>query len=438
MDNLWVEILIVLLMILANGLFALSEIALVTARRTRLNKAAQDGDRGARRALEMMRKPGRFLSTVQIGITLIGIFSGAFGGARIAAHLEPALARVELLAPHAGWLSLALVVVLITYFSLVLGELVPKRLGMSRPEQIAGRVAPLMGILSRIAAPFVSLLSASTSLVVRLLGVEATAEPVVTEEDVRLMIDQGTAIGIFDPLEEEMVEHVFRLADRKVEAIITPRTELVWLDLNDPQAEIIDRVKSCSHSIYPVAEEHLDHVLGLVSARDLLLQLLENGAIDLRAALRPALFVPEGLPALRILERLRQNRVESALVMDEYGGIQGMVTLFDILEAIVGDLPEDGCRPAAEVSQVSEDAWTMEGMLPIDEFREILGVRRLPRQQESNYQTVSGFVMAYLDRIPEVGDAFQWGGFRFEVQSMDLRKVEQVLVKRVPKDIGER
>ncbi|MBN1265784.1 MAG: HlyC/CorC family transporter [Anaerolineales bacterium] len=434
MNNIWIEMLIVLLMILANGLFALSEIALVTAKRTRLYKAAQDGDSGAARALELMKKPGRFLSTVQIGITLIGIFSGAFGGARIAVHLVPVLAGFEPLAPYAEGLSLGIVVVGITYLSLVLGELVPKRVGMNRPETIAGRVAPLMNFISRLAAPFVSLLSYSTNTVVRLLGVKPSFEPAVTEEDVRMMIDQGAETGIFDPIEEEMVEHVFRLADRRVEAIITPRTELVWLDLSETESEIIYKVKACGHSHYPVAEKHLDHVLGIVSARDLLVQLLDEGSLKLRDVLRPALFVPEGLPALRMLEQFRQSQAETALVLDEYGGIQGMVTLFDILEAIVGDLPEEGRQQIPGVVQVTESTWLLEGMLPVDEFKEILSVRKLPKQSESNYQTVSGFVMAYLDRIPEIGDEFNWGAYRFEVREMEGRKVDQILVTRTHRE----
>jgi len=434
MNNLWLEILIILVMILANGLFALSEIALVTAKRTRLYKASQDGDKKAERALELMKKPGRFLSTVQIGITLIGIFSGAFGGARIAVHLVPFFSGIEKLAPYAESLSLGIVVVVITYLSLVLGELVPKRLGMSKPESIAGYVAPLMNFISRLASPFVWLLSVSTTMVVRLIGAQTASEPAVTEEDVRLMIDQGAETGVFDPLEEEMVEHVFRLADRRVEAIITPRTELVWLDLSESELEIIKKVKSCGHSYYPVAEEHLDKVLGIVSARDLLVQLLDEGSINPRAVLRPALFVPEGLAALKILERFRQNHAETALVLDEYGGIQGMVTLFDILEAIVGDLPEEGEQQIPGVVMISEDKWLLEGMLPIDEFKEILAVRKLPQEKESNYQTVSGFMMTCLDRIPEVGDEFNWGTFRFEVREMEGRKVEQVLVIKTKKE----
>jgi putative hemolysin len=341
---------------------------------------------------------------------------------------------VELLAPYAEVISLTIVVILITYFSLVLGELVPKRLAMNKPEKIAGRVAPMMSFLSRIASPFVSLLSVSTTTVVRLLGVEQTTEPAVTEEDVRMMIDQGAESGVFDPLEEKLVEHIFRLADRRVEAIITPRTELVWLDLSQTQDQIIQQVKDCVHSHYPVAHEHLDEVLGLVSARDLLIQLLDEGRMDLKSVIKPALFIPEGLPALLILERFKQSHVESALVLDEYGGIQGMVTLFDILEAIVGDLPEEGSPQIQGVIELSDSTWLIEGMLPIDEFQELLSIRGLPRQNESNYQTVSGFMMSNLDRIPEIGDKFAWDSFRFEVRAMDGRKVDQVLVTRVDRE----
>lgn len=433
-----VEILIVLLLILANGLFALSEIALVTARKTRLYKAAKDGNSGAEKALEMMQKPGRFLSTVQIGITLIGIFSGAFGGSRIAVYLVPLISSFEPLAAYAEAISLGIVVVAITYFSLVLGELVPKRLAMNNAERVAGLVAPLMNFLSRMASPFVSVLSFSTNAVVRLLGVDTSTEPAVTEEDVRMMIDQGAETGVFDPMEEKMVQHVFRLADRRVEAIITPRTELVWLDVSEPQDQVIRRVKSAGHSQYPVADEHLDQVLGLVSARDLLVQLIERGTLDLKEVLRPALFVPEGLPALKILDRFQQSHVESALVLDEYGGIQGMVTLFDILEAIVGDLPEEGGSPIQGVIELSDSSWLVEGMLPIDEFKDLLSVRVLPKHAESNYQTVSGFIMANLDRIPEVGDQFQWDQYRFEVRAMEGRKVDQVLAARVSKGRGEK
>jgi putative hemolysin len=419
---------VVILLIIINGIFAMSEIAVVSARKTRLQQWAEEGNPKARAALELANNPNRFLSTIQIGITLIGILAGAFGGATIARELAVMLDTIPWLAPYSHPLSLVLVVLVITYLSLVVGELVPKRLALNNPERLALAVAGPMQLLSRLAYPAVHLLGLSTERILRTLGVQPSTEPPVTEEDIRALIEQGTQAGMFEAAEQEMVERVFRLGDRRVSAVMTPRTEIVWLDIEASAAEIRQTITTSVHSRFLVADGSLDDILGVVHAKDLLAHILGGQTLDLSATLQQPLYVPESMRALKALELFKQSATHIALVINEYGGIQGLVTPSDILEAIVGDLPEAGEVLDPLAVQREDGSWLLDGMLPVDEFKDLFDLGELPGEDQGIYQTLAGFVILQLGRIPAVADHFQWDRLRIEVVDMDGNRVDKVLV----------
>ncbi len=428
------EILFILLLVLANGIFAMSEMAVVAARKTRLRQLADRGDAKARAALEMAHAPESFLSTIQIGITLVGILAGALGGGTIAGQLAFQMSRVPLLAPYSEALSLGMVVLGITYLALILGELVPKRLALNSPERIAAAVAPSMRTLSRIASPVVRLLGASTTLVLRALGAGRAAEHPVTAEEVKILIEEGTRAGMFEEAEQDMVERVFRLGDRRVSALMTPRLETIWLDANDSSHELRRKISGSVHSWFPVSEGSLDNVLGVVRAKELLTDCIGGQPIELRKASRRPLFVPESMGALKVLELFKQTGTHVALVIDEFGNVEGLVTLNDILEAIVGDMPSAGVPAEPQVVRREDGSWLLDGRLPIDEFRDLFGNREMPEHEKDNYQTLAGFVLTRLGRIPSAADHFEWNGLRFEVMDMDDNRVDKVLVARVRPD----
>ncbi len=434
MASIALEVAVIVVLILLNGLLAMSEIAIVAARKTWLQRRAEEGDGGARAAVQLAETPNQFLATVQIGISLVGVLAGAFGGATIAERIASELDGVPLLAPYAEAIGVIAVVLVITYLSLVLGELVPKRLGLSRAEQVARAIAPAMRMLSRITAPLVQLLSLSTDLVLRLLGTDSTAQEPVTEEEIKLMIEEGTQVGVFEPGEQELVEQVFRLADVPLEALMMPRPEVVWIDATDPPEEIQGRIATGGHSRYPVARDDLDNTLGMLYARDLLNQCLAGQPLDLEAALRPAVFLPETITALEAVERLKETRTDVALVIDEYGGVQGLVTADDVLEALVGDIdvPGEPLEPAA--TQRHDGTWLLDGLLAVDEVKEALGLKELPFEDKVRYQTLAGLVLLSLGRIPEEGDRFACCGWRFEVLDMDGLRVDKVLGTHVEQE----
>jgi putative hemolysin len=434
MDSILTQVLIIIGLIIANGFLAMAEIAIVSARKVRLQQRAEEGDAKAKIALELANSPSRFLSTIQIGITLVGILAGAFGGVTIAEQLAPKLNRIAWIAPHGGAVSLSIVVLGITYLSLIIGELVPKQIALHHAERISAAVAPSMRTLSWLAAPLVKLLSLSTQLVLRTFGVRPSEEVTVTEEEIKLMIEQGTQEGVFEPSEQEIVERVFRLGDRTANSLMTPRPDVVWLDPNEPPEEIQQKITADSHTHYPVAEGQIDHIIGLVNSKDLLSQNLSCQPIDLRSVLRPALFIPESMSALDMLERFKQKRTHVAFVIDEHGGFQGLVTTSDILEAIVGDIPMPDEAEEAEIIQREDGSWLVDGKVPADELKDLLQTDELPFENENLYQTLGGLVMAFLGRIPKSGDHFEWGGFRFEVMDMDGHRVDKVLISPLTPD----
>lgn len=422
------QVLVILFLLLANGILAMAEIAIVSARRARLKQLADAGDLGARSALRLSENPSHFLSTVQIGITLVGILAGAFGGAALADPLAGVLRQVPLLERYASEIAFGVVVLLITYFSLVIGELVPKRLALVNPERVAGLLAPSMRVLSRLTGPLVTLMTVSTDAVVRLLGVRATNDQTVTEEEVKIMIDEGTATGVFEPSEREIVGRVFRLGDLDVGALMTPRSEIVALDIKDPEETIREKLTRYSYSRFPVISGSVDNVVGVVKTKDILARYLAGKPLALEAILGAPLFVPEGMKALELLEKFKEDQTHIAMVIDEYGGVQGVVTINGVLESVVGNLSLGEGKDVPTVLERADGSFLVDGRLATHEFKEKLGFKTLP--DEDAYQTVGGFVMAMLGRIPTEGDAFEWDGWRVEVMDMDGRRVDKVLVQQ--------
>jgi putative hemolysin len=425
------ELVIVFLLILLNSLFALSEMAIVSARKTRLQQRAEGGDRGARAALDLSEEPTRFLSTVQIGITLIGILSGAFGGATIAETIANALSRIPWLAPYSEAIGVGVVVLVITYLSLVVGELVPKRIALNNAESIAVRVAAPMTRLSRWARPAVTLLSHSTDAVLRLLGIKPSDEPMITEEEIKLMIYEGARTGIFEEAEREILGRVFRLGDRKVSTLMTYRTELVWLDIDDPMDDNLQKVAEAGYSRFAVCRGNPDDVLGFIQVKDLFARSLSNEPIDLAELIRPANFIPESMSALELLDYFRERKDRMALVVDEFGGVAGLVTLNDVLEAIVGDIPTVADHYEPEVIRREDGSLLLDGALSIEELKELLRLEDLPEEEEAGYETLGGMLMAQFGRIPATGDYLELKDLRFEVVDMDGYRVDKVLVSAI-------
>ncbi|MFN8484762.1 MAG: hemolysin family protein [Anaerolineae bacterium] len=421
-----IEIGIVLLLVLLNGFFAMAELAVVSSRRARLQQRADKGDAGAAAALRLAANPDRFLSTVQIGITLIGILAGAFGGATLSASLA------YLLEPYLGASSLAvatlIVVLFITYLSLVIGELVPKRVALQDPEGIASRVARPMTTLSHVARPAVALLTPSSNLLLRLLGISPSTAPAVTEEEIRQLIVEGTQAGVFEAAEQHMMERVIRLGDQRVDDLMTPRTEVVWLDVTDTADEHWQTICENHHSQYPVVEGSPDRVLGIAATKDLWPTAMGE-PINVRAATRPALFVPKTLLALTLLDTFRESGERVAVVTDEYGGTQGLISITDVLRAIVGEVAAEA-EDEPGVIRRDDGSWLVDGGIGVEEMSEVVGVGLPPASDRADYQTVGGFVMAQLGRVPRAGESFTWQGYSFEVMDMDGRRVDKVLVMR--------
>jgi putative hemolysin len=430
MANVGFEMLVILLLVLVNGIFAMSEISVVSARKARLHQRADMGDKRARAALELARNPDEFLSTVQIGITLIGTLAGAFGGARIAEPLAEVLAvRFPSIAAYSETLAMALVVGAITYLSLILGELLPKRLGLNNPEGMASIVAGPMRGLSRIVAPLVWVLTMSTDLVIKLLRVPAASEPAVTEEEIKVMLEQGAQLGVLSAAESEVAQRVFRLGERRAGTLMTPRPEIVWLDIEDSWEEMCQQIVESGHARFPVSRGSLDNVIGVVEAKSLLGCRLTTGEVDITSVMRAPQFVPETFPAVQLLELFHNSRLHLALVVDEFGSIQGLVTVQDLLEAVAGDItaPGEHAEDALAV-QRPDGSWLLDGALPAGDFTELFRLSELPGALEGTYETLGGFVMMHLGRIPQLTDRFQWKGYQFEVVDMDGHRVDKVLV----------
>ncbi len=427
----WFDILVLFLLILLNGFFALSELAVVSSRRARLVNLVTDGVRGAERALKLSEEPTTFLSTVQIGITMVAIVSGAYGEGAFADPLASVLVTVPGVGEWADILSSAIVVVGIAYVSLIIGELVPKRLALNNPERLACFVAGPMAYLSWIATPFVLLLRRSTELVLRLIGARNLNEATVTEEEVKTMIAEGTEAGVFEKAEREMIEGVLRMADRSVRSIMVPRPDIVWLDIDDDIQSSMEEIAASGHSRYPVGREDLDDIIGIVGAKSLLEQFYRSGKIDLKAAAEQPLYVHESTSVLRLLDMFKSSIVHMAVVLDEHGTVQGIVTPTDILTGIAGELPEEDEDVSPSAVQREDGSWLLDAQMSVYEVERILDVRGLA-VDDAEYTTLAGFILSQLGHIPEAGEFFYWKGWRFEVVDMDGRRVDKVLANWSP------
>lgn len=426
------EIIIILVLIALNGIFAMSEFALVSARKSRLQQQVEGGDARAAVALELANTPTPFLSTIQIGITLVGICAGAFGGATIAEGLSTYLKNIPTLAPYSDIISITLVVVVITYLTLIFGELVPKRLALNNAESIASTVAKPIHILSILAAPLVVILSRSTDAVLRIMRIREVTERPVTEEEIKILLEESSEAGVIEKAELNMVEGVFDLGDRRVMSMMTHRSDIIALDLDDPVDENLRKMTQSRRSNFPAYVGDLDNIIGMVSIKDVLARMVEGGTADIRACVTKPLFVPDAIPVLKLLESFKEAGLPIALVTDEYGSTQGLITLHDILEAIVGDVRTLG-EPVERPVVVRENgSWLIDGSTPIDNIKDILSVSVFPGEEEGQYRTIAGLVMYVLQRIPVAGDSIDIGGLRYEVVDMDGIQVDKVLVTRVP------
>ena len=424
------DILLLFLLIVLNGVFAMSEIAIVSARRARLMQMAEAGRKGASHALTLASEPTRFLSSVQVGITSIGILNGAIGEGAIAARLRPTLEQVPVLAPYADTLSLAIMVGVLTYVSLIIGELVPKRLALIHPETIASAIARPMEIVAAVARPIVLLLSVSTDSILRLFRVRQAKQPGVTADEVRVMLEQGAEEGVFEPTQHELVTNVLNLDDRHVGAVLTRRSDIVYLDIRDSADTIREKMRDQTHSVLPLCDGGLDKVLGFVRSTKVMAQILETRQPDLSALGEPPLFVPETMTLMKLLEQFKRTHLPVALVVDEFGDVEGLVSFTDVISSIVGDLPtEPGEEPA--IVQREDGSWLLDGAVDLDAALRTLGAEAIVSDEDrQHFHTLGGLAMVALGRVPRTGDVFERGDYRFEVVDMDGNRVDRILASR--------
>ena len=426
------DIFLLLLLIVVNGLLAMSEIAVVSARKSRLQKLADDGSPGAQTALDLSMEPSSFLSTIQVGITTVGILSGAIGENALADPLAKWLADFPILAPYARGLALSFVVVLLTYFSVVVGELVPKRLGLLAPEAIAVVIASPMVFLARLVRPLVWLFSSSSSLILKILRARPSNDTTVTNDEINVLMEQGAEAGVFHESEQAIVSNVLRLDEQRIAAIMTHRNDIYALDLDDPEEEIRKCISDSPYTRIVVCRDGLEHVVGILRTADLLKLALTGETLDIEPYLRMPLFVPEGVTTTHLLENFRKARQQFALIVDEYGELQGMVTLTDVLASIVGDVPSSDSAEMEDIVPRDDDSWLIDGSVTIERLKSVIDIDdEFPGEDENAYNTVGGLAMYVLGRIPAVADTFEAAGFRFEVVDMDKNRVDKILLIRL-------
>jgi len=424
---LYLELLVLLILTLFNGVLAMSELSVVSSRKSRIKHMKNLGERNIRAVLQLKEDPNRFLSTVQIGITLVGIVAGAFSGATVAGRLGQWLNAFASIAPHGQTIGIAITVAGITYMSLILGELVPKRIALSRPEQVAALVArPMIG-LSFLAAPAVWILKISSEVFMGIFGLSGVRQSTVSEEEVKSLIAEGTMAGIFAPQEREMIEGVLRSADRPVRLIMTPRTEIAWVDATATRPEIFETLATKHYSRLLVCDGRVDRPIGVIHAKDLLPVALRCEEIDLKALMMPALFVPEGISVLKLVDLFKREKLRVAVVVDEHGSTEGLITLTDVLESIAGDLPDHGEEIDPPIVRREDGSWLVDGALAIDEFEAHTGLAGLCK--EEGLYTMAGFFMHHTERMPEPGMHFTHRNVRFEVLDMDGRRIDKLLVQ---------
>jgi putative hemolysin len=423
-----IEIILIFVLILANGVFAMAEIAVVSSRKARLLRSAQKGNRRAVIALDLANNPDAFLSTVQVGITTIGVLAGAVGGVTIAAQIDAAFERIPALQPWSEAIGVGVVVLAITYLSVVLGELAPKRIALNHPERIAMALAPSMHALSRFASPLVAVLGGSSRVILWLLRIPRLPHAPVTEEELRILLRQGALAGTIEKHEGEIVERVFRLGDRPARAIMTPRTEVEWVDITWPLAELQDVVRASSHSLFPVIDALPNRVIGVLHAKHFF---EATDADDLRSRIEPVVTVSETLRGLELLERFRETRARMAVVVDEFAAVEGIATPQDILEGLVGELPEAGVEYEPPIVVRADGSWSVDAFVDMEELKSVTGAQAFSGQKDGVYQTVAGWAIERLGHIPKIGESFEASGYRFEIADMDGRRVDRILVSRL-------
>jgi putative hemolysin len=431
------EIIIILALVIINGILSMTEMALVSSKKSRLQHLAENGDMGAKKALDALSDPNRFFSSIQIGITLIGILAGVFGGATVAKNLGEWLKGIAFIGRYGHTIGIGVVVVGITYLSLVIGELVPKRLALNHPEKISSLMAAPMNFLARIAAPFVFLLGLSTDTMLMILRVRPKEEHSHTEDEIKILIEESTQAGVFERDEQDFATRALSLGDIGINDIMTPRPDIVSLNIDDQPEEIWEKVTASGHSQFPVYRQDPDNILGMVSIKDLLARFVAEQDQDLQAVLFPPLFVYESLGALKVLELFKQSGKHVALIIDEYGTVQGIVTLHDIFEALVGDIPTLESAEDPIAFRREDGSWLIDGLLPLDKFKELFEIGAMPQEETGHYRTIAGFMLLNFKQIPTTGSCFEWSGLRFEVVDMDGCRIDKVLIEPVrEKDNG--
>lgn len=422
------EILVILILILLNGIFSMSEIALVSSRKSRLEAQAKNGDTKAQAALHLANSPNRFLSTVQIGITLIGILTGVFSGANITEDIQSFVAANELLQPYSNAIAVTLVVIMITYLSLVLGELVPKRIGLSNPEGIAKFMATPMNVLSKLTSPFIWILSVSNDFIIKLLGIKPN-ENAVTEDEIKAIIQEGVSEGAVQEIEHEIMKNVFQLGDRRISSLMTYRQDIVFLDINDDVENNREKILTHRHSQYPVCNEYIDEVVGIIYSKDLLYPNLEQQLAKLSEIIKDALFLPENTKAYFVLEQFKEKRIHNGIVVDEYGSVAGIVTINDIFDALVGDISETNEFEYAIV-QREDGSYLIDAQIPFEEFLQYFLIPVPDRREMYGFNTLGGFALNLLNKIPRTGDTFIWNEYHFEIVDMDKSRIDKILFKK--------
>ncbi|WP_435224693.1 hemolysin family protein [Niabella hirudinis] len=417
------ELFIIALLILLNGLFSMSEIALVSARKARLEAQANKGDKRAEAALKLASHPDVFLSTVQIGITLIGILTGIYSGEKITGRIASFVEQFPAIASYSKGIATTTVVIIITYFTLIFGELVPKRIGLSRPEKIAKFAAQPMRWVSIITYPFIWLLTKSSGLIGKLFNIKSENNQ-VTEEEIKAIISEGTEQGTLEETEQEIIERVFHLSDRNITSLMTHRSDIVWFKVNDTEEMIREKILKEPHSIYPICDEEIDDIKGVISLKDLY---TSKDTVPFSELMRPALFVPENNTAFRVMEKFKESQLHSCFIVDEYGSVLGMITLNDILEAIIGDMPEEN-EDDYEITRRDDDSFLVDAQIPFYDFLSYFDKAEWMNEGEQEFDTLAGFILHRLKQIPATGDKLDWNGFDFEIIDMDGHRIDKVLV----------
>ncbi len=422
------ELLIILILVIINGVFSMSEIALISSRKTKLEIASKNGDRRASAALELANSPNRFLSTVQIGITLISILTGIFSGDKITTNIQTFLIDLGLDIKYADNLAVGLVVLMIGFVQLVLGELVPKRIGMSNPEAIAKFMAAPMNVLSRITSPFIWLLTKCSDLIIKVLGI-GVSDSSVTEEEIKSMIQEGTTGGAIDEIEQEIVQNVFHLGDRKITSLMTNRSDVMFLDIEDSVKENKDKIIESKHSVYPICKGDIDNIIGLLYIKDLLGKDLNVELETLEKFGKEPLFIPENNQAYQALEKFREERIHMGIIVDEYGSVGGIITLNDILDALVGDISVDD-EFEYDIHEREDGSFLVDASLPFDDFLNHFDIQINNRKEYTGFDTLGGFALHILQEIPDTGDTFEWEDYEFEIIDKDKNRIDKILLKK--------